>query len=169
MVYFNGSVKLKICEAVELRPTDFATRHQMGGSKDVRPIDPYLCVEVDDVHIARTTSKPKTTRPVWNEEFSHEVHNGQQIGFTVFHDAAIPPDEFVANCSLLFEDLKSQSDIWVRILLSCLMCAFCVVLPILRKRRVDRTTMRFDVLNKDDKQSSVPALLLDIIILFSRS
>lgn len=116
MAVFNGSVKLKIYEAVDLRPTDFATRHQVGASKNSTLIDPYISVDVDELHIARTTTKPRTFKPSWNEDFTAEVHHGVQIGLTVFHDAAIPPDEFVANCTVAFEDLadKQTSDIWVR-------------------------------------------------------
>lgn len=29
MVYFNGTIKLTVCEAEDLKPTDFATRHQV--------------------------------------------------------------------------------------------------------------------------------------------
>ncbi|KAK3591279.1 hypothetical protein CHS0354_004327 [Potamilus streckersoni] len=112
MVYFNGTIKLKICEAVDLRPTDFSARFQM--VKGVQNIlDPYIAFDIDDIHVARTTTKPKTSKPVWNEDFQTEIHNGQTIGLTVFHDAAIPPDEFVANCSISFEDLKQQADIWI--------------------------------------------------------
>ncbi len=119
MPYFNGSLRLKILEAQDLRPTDFATRF---GSKSLQLIDPYIEVDVDEVHVAKTTTKFKTFKPVWNEEFNSEVHNGQTIGLTVFHDAAIPPDEFVANCSVAFEDLISQqsADIWVRIHHTCI-------------------------------------------------
>lgn len=39
------------------------------------------------------------------------------LGLTVFHDAAIPPDDFVANCNIPFEDLvnrdKEAADFWV--------------------------------------------------------
>lgn len=39
------------------------------------------------------------------------------LGITVFHDAAIPPDDFVANCTIPFDDLmhrdKDASDFWV--------------------------------------------------------
>lgn len=35
----------------------------------------------------------------------------------MFHDAAIPPDDFVANCTIPFEDLmhrdKDATDFWV--------------------------------------------------------
>ncbi|KAL5009255.1 hypothetical protein ScPMuIL_014836 [Solemya velum] len=115
MVFFNGSMKVKICEAVDLRPTDFSTRHQMTvGNKNLPPsIDPYISLDVDEMHFARTSTKIKSTKPIWNEDFDTQVHNGQVIGMTVFHDAAIPPDEFVANCTLPFDDLKRHSDIWV--------------------------------------------------------
>lgn len=66
----------------------------------------------------RSTTKPKTFDPCWNESFIHEVTNAKNIGLTVFHDAAIPPDDFVANCTIPFEDLahrdKEQQDFWVR-------------------------------------------------------
>lgn len=65
----------------------------------------------------RSTTKPKTFDPCWNEYFIHEVHNAKNINLTVFHDAAIPPDDFVANCVIPFEDLvhreKEQQDFWV--------------------------------------------------------
>jgi novel protein kinase C epsilon type len=77
--------------------------------------DPYIAVDIDEAPLARTQTKLKTLAPVWNEEMSSHVRNGQCIGFTVFHDCAIPPDEFVANCTLAFEDIigTKKSDIWV--------------------------------------------------------
>ncbi|XP_052106988.1 calcium-independent protein kinase C-like isoform X2 [Mytilus californianus] len=115
MASFTGSMKLKICEAVDLRPTDCATRLQMSVAKAVQLIDPYISIDLDDIHVYRTSTKPKTLKPVWNEDFHLEVHNGQTIGLTVFHDAAIPPDEFVANCFLSFDDIKDQKsrDMWI--------------------------------------------------------
>ncbi|KAK7104052.1 calcium-independent protein kinase C-like isoform X2 [Littorina saxatilis] len=114
MVYFNGSMKLKLCEAVELRPTDFSTRFvSMGPSKTPPILDPYINIDIDEVFMARSTTKAKTTKPVWNEDFTSEVHNGQNVNLTVFHDSTIPPDEFVAICTLSFEDLKDKADLWV--------------------------------------------------------
>lgn len=117
MVFFNGSMKIKICEAADLKATDFATRH----SRQISVLDPYISIDVDDIHVARTTSKQKSNRPTWNEEFRTEVHNGQNVGFTVFHDAAIPPDIFIANCTVAFEDLATSPclDIWVTIIIIC--------------------------------------------------
>lgn len=66
-----------------------------------------------------STTKPKTFDPVWNENFVHEVHNAKNLSLTVFHDAAIPPDDFVANCNIPFEDMmqrqKEQQDFWVSV------------------------------------------------------
>lgn len=76
----------------------------------------------------RSTTKQKTSDPSWNEYFIHEVHNAKNIGLTVFHDAAIPPDDFVANCTILFEDLahrdKEQQDFWVRFFFILLLSYF---------------------------------------------
>ncbi|KAH9514541.1 Calcium-independent protein kinase C [Bulinus truncatus] len=117
MVFFNGSVKIKICEAVDLKPTDFSMRLQMGSTKErtSQMIEPYVNIDVDEVYVAKTTTKPKSVKPqwVWNEDFTSEVHNGQNVNLTVFHDAAIPPDEFVANCSISFDEVKGKSDFWV--------------------------------------------------------
>lgn len=113
---FTGSVKLKVIGATDLKPAILAQRRTFGGLKS---IDPYVSVNVDDVHIAQTTSKPKTSTPVWNEEFESEVENGETLGITVFHNAIMPPDPFVANSSVPFEEImnsgvKGISDIWVR-------------------------------------------------------
>ncbi|KAK3776694.1 hypothetical protein RRG08_045517 [Elysia crispata] len=113
MVLFNGSVKLKICEAVDLKPTDFSTRLQMGRASQM--IEPYVNIDVDEMYVAKTTTKAKSVKPqwIWNEDFTSEVHNGQNVNLTVFHDAAIPPDEFVANCTIPFDDVKGKSDFWI--------------------------------------------------------
>lgn len=65
----------------------------------------------------RSSTKQKTFDPVWNECFIHDLQNANVIGLTVFHDKAIPPDDFVANCTIPFEELchreKDQLDFWV--------------------------------------------------------
>lgn len=122
---FTGSVKVKICEATGLRPTDFQKRHAMsfavgGKQPEEQLIDPYLTIDVDDRHEAKSTTKQKTFDPVWNEEFEvKELEAANSLTLTVFHDAAIPPDDFVANCSIPFEDLlgrsKDDQDFWVNL------------------------------------------------------
>ncbi|XP_052756636.1 protein kinase C isoform X3 [Galleria mellonella] len=115
---FSGTVRVRVCEATGLRPTDFQKRHTVTfGKPDDQPIDPYVSIDADEHHLDRSTTKPKTFDPVWNETFIHEVHNVTSLGITVFHDAAIPPDDFVANCTIPFEDLmhrdKEATDFWV--------------------------------------------------------
>lgn len=121
MPHFSGTLKLKVCEAMDLRPTEFATRHANVVGKQAMLIDPYVAVDIDEVHVDRSSTKQKTFKPVWNEQFTTEVHSGQNLGLTVFHDAAIPPDDFVANCNISFDELlnsskelgKNESDVWV--------------------------------------------------------
>jgi len=112
---------VKLCEAVDLRPTDFQRRHNVGlaGKLVDSTIDPYVFIDIDEVHVHRTTTKQKTFCPTWNESFLSEVQSATNLGLTVFHDAAIPPDDFVANCSISFDELinitKDHSDIWVNL------------------------------------------------------
>ena len=107
---FTGSVKLKVLEARDLKPAMLAQRR-------VKSIDPYVSVHVDDVHIAQTSPKPKTSTPIWNEEFESEIENGETLGITVFHNAIMPPDPFLANSSVPLEEIinSGTSDIWVRL------------------------------------------------------
>lgn len=93
-----------------MRPTDFQKRLNMTfGKPDEQLIDPYVTIDVDETHVAQTTTKQKTFSPVWNESFEHSVENAKTLTLTVFHDAAIPPDDFVANCSIPFEDLLNKT------------------------------------------------------------
>ena len=114
---FTGKLTLKVCEAVDLKPTDFQTRHNVAikpGAEQSVSLDPYVSIDVDEQYINRSTSKSKTLCPVWNESFETECENAQNVGLTIFHDAAIPPDVFVANCIIPFEDVEDKkTDIWV--------------------------------------------------------
>ncbi|XP_060520521.1 protein kinase C [Cylas formicarius] len=115
---FTGTVRVKICEAQGLRPTDCSKRHAFGKA-DEQLLDPYVTVDVDDAQFAQSTTKQKTSDPVWNELFEHNVENAKTLSLTVFHDAAIPPDTFVANCSIPFEEIltrdKEEADFWVNL------------------------------------------------------
>ncbi|XP_053201503.1 calcium-independent protein kinase C-like [Panonychus citri] len=113
---FTGTLKLTIIEAIELKPTEYSTRH---GNVVSKSLDPYVSIDVDDIHIDRTSTKQKNFHPIWNENFCTEVHNAQSLLLTVFHDAAIPPDDFVANCSIIIDDIlndgrnKDTNDFWI--------------------------------------------------------
>jgi len=112
MVYFTGRLKITIVEAENLKATDYATRHSsLVGAARIN-LDPYIALDIDDVHFAKTKAKLKTLNPGYKEEFETDVHNGQVLGLTVFDDSPIQ-DDFVANCSIPLEDLTENCDIWV--------------------------------------------------------
>lgn len=119
---FTGTIKIEICEAVGLRATD----KQRKFWQDEPILDPYVHMDIDEKYIDRSSTKPKTFAPVWNESFTHEVQDAVMLGLTVFHDAALPPDYFVANCHIPFEELINlqdgkTSDFWVSRLVRFLM------------------------------------------------
>ncbi|XP_039387371.1 protein kinase C epsilon type isoform X5 [Mauremys reevesii] len=105
MVVFNGLLKIKICEAVNLKPTPWSLRHAVGPKPQTFLLDPYIALNVDDSRIGQTSTKQKTNSPAWNDEFVTDVCNGRKIEMAVFHDAPIGYDDFVANCTIQFEDL----------------------------------------------------------------
>jgi len=107
---FSGTIKLKLCEAGGLKPTDLQRRPMTFMKPDEPSIDPYVTIDVDDMHLARSTTKPRSCDPVWGESFEHTVEGANKLYFTVFHSAAIPPDKFVANVAVPFEDLLRRKD-----------------------------------------------------------
>lgn len=60
---FTGTLRLKICEACGLRPTDFQTRHTMtfGRLADQQLIDPYVSIDVDQNFIGNASEPPPLT------------------------------------------------------------------------------------------------------------
>uniref|UniRef100_A0A8C4GZ12 Protein kinase C n=1 Tax=Dicentrarchus labrax TaxID=13489 RepID=A0A8C4GZ12_DICLA len=107
---FNGYLKLRIGEAVDLKPTTFSLRHSVIFNKAPLALDPYIVVKVDDYKIGQTHTKQKTNTPTYNEEFCLNVSDGKQIEMAVFHDTPIGYDDFVANCIVQFEDLIKTSN-----------------------------------------------------------
>ncbi|KAM8833209.1 protein kinase C eta type [Synchiropus picturatus] len=107
---FNGYVKLRIGEALELKPTTFSQRHSLIFHKSAPALDPYIVVKVDDFKIGQTHTKQKTNTPTYNEEFCLNVNDGRRIELAVFHDTPIGYDDFVANCTIQFEDLLKSSN-----------------------------------------------------------
>uniref|UniRef100_A0A3P8SYE4 Protein kinase C n=1 Tax=Amphiprion percula TaxID=161767 RepID=A0A3P8SYE4_AMPPE len=105
MVVFNGQLKIKICEALNLKPTAWSLRHAVGPKTQTFLLDTYIALNVDDSRVGQTSTKQKTNSPAWNDEFTTEVHDGCRIELSVFHDAPIGYDDFVANCIIQFEDI----------------------------------------------------------------
>lgn len=118
---FNGYLKLRIGEAVDLKPTTTSLRHAVMFNKANQTLDPYIIVKVDEYKIGQTHTKQKTNMPTYNEEFSVNVNSGKQLELAVFHDAPIGYDDFVANCTIQFDDLMKSTNReesfegWVRI------------------------------------------------------
>uniref|UniRef100_A0A3P9KKT9 Protein kinase C n=1 Tax=Oryzias latipes TaxID=8090 RepID=A0A3P9KKT9_ORYLA len=102
---FNGYLKLRIGEALDLKPTTASTRHSVIFNKAPLALDPYMVVKVDEYKIGQTHTKQKTNQPTYNEEFCMNVNDGKQIELAVFHDTPLGYDDFVANCIIQFEDL----------------------------------------------------------------
>ncbi|KAJ8416090.1 hypothetical protein AAFF_G00381120 [Aldrovandia affinis] len=109
MVFFIGLLKIKICEAVDLKPTAWSLRHAVGPKTQTFLLDTYIALNVDDSRVGQTSIKQKTNNPVWNNEFVTEVQDGREIELSVFHDAPIGYDDFVANCTIQFEELLQNS------------------------------------------------------------
>lgn len=105
MVVFNGVLKIKVCEALDLKPTPWSLRHAVGPKTQTFLLDTYIALNVDDSRVGQTSTKQKTNSPAWNDEFVTEVYDGKKIELSVFHDAPIGYDDFVANCTIQFEDL----------------------------------------------------------------
>ena len=118
-IMFNGRLKTTVIEAKGLQHTSFQTRHQMAESLKPVPLNPYITTDVDNLTIERTSTKAKTHDPTWNETFTTDLlRNAEEAGFTVFHDATIPPDEFVANCKISLSELIEKEeqpihDLWI--------------------------------------------------------
>ncbi|KAA0717689.1 Protein kinase C epsilon type [Triplophysa tibetana] len=105
MVVFNGLLKIKVCEALDLKPTAWSLRHAVGPKTQTFLLDTYIALNVDDFRVGQTSTKQRTNSPAWHDEFETEVHDGRKIELSVFHDAPIGYDDFVANCTIQFEEL----------------------------------------------------------------
>lgn len=110
---YNGQTTIKIVEAENLKATDYSTRIFQNSAF---LLSPYINIDVDDTPLGRTVTKQRSQNPIFNEEFQTDIHLGKMLNITVFHDSALPPDEFVANCTIALSqnELKiGTNDLWV--------------------------------------------------------
>uniref|UniRef100_UPI00358E7214 protein kinase C epsilon type-like isoform X1 n=1 Tax=Myxine glutinosa TaxID=7769 RepID=UPI00358E7214 len=106
MVVFNGSLRLRVQEAAELLPTPWSQRHGLGSLRGPpNLLDPYVALNVDENRVGQTQTRQRTNAPRWDEEFASEVTGARRIELAVFHDTPIGYDDFVANCTIPFEEL----------------------------------------------------------------
>jgi len=114
---FDGRLKVTICGAKDLQHTNLTERFdefQLSKAKTkeaATTLEPYVAIDVDEVAVERTSTKQKTKDPTWNETFTTDLlRKAEVVGFTVWHDATIPPDAFVANCSISLGHLIDKED-----------------------------------------------------------
>lgn len=53
---FTGTLRVKICEASGLKPTDYQKRHELnfGKNNDKKDLDPYVSLNVDEKFIGES-------------------------------------------------------------------------------------------------------------------
>jgi novel protein kinase C epsilon type len=110
---FSGCIKVKVIEAENLKATDYSKRISFNSNM---LISPYVQMDVDEEHnVGRTLTKVRNVQPTFNEDFSIQVKDGRVLNCTIFHDSALPPDEFVANCSINLHEFKGKenADTWI--------------------------------------------------------
>lgn len=70
MTVFNGTVKVRVVEARELRPTEWSKRFTAAASAhDQLLVDAYVNVDCDEGHVGQTPTRPKTNTPLWNVDY----------------------------------------------------------------------------------------------------
>ncbi|XP_010862655.1 protein kinase C epsilon type isoform X2 [Esox lucius] len=105
MPVFSGVLKVRVCEAVDLKPTPWALRHAGGKNSSSFLLDPYLTLNLDHTHLGQTCTKNRTNSPAWNQDFTAQMTEGRKLEMSVFHDAPIGYDDFVAHCTIQLEDI----------------------------------------------------------------
>lgn len=107
---FNGKAIIKIIEAQQLKPTDFSLQCQ----SSTLIVSPYIYIDIDDLPIGRTQTVKKEANPSYMQEYEVDVLSGYQLNFNIFHNAALPPDQFVAGSSIKFTEIKAKGkNIWL--------------------------------------------------------
>ncbi|KAK7150492.1 hypothetical protein R3I93_011664 [Phoxinus phoxinus] len=104
---FNGYLRLRIGEAVDLKPTTFSTRHTFHKKTH---LDPYIVVKVDNLKVGQTATKSKTNKPSFDDEFCPYISNGKELELAVFNNIPIGYDDFVANYRIHLDQLIVPSN-----------------------------------------------------------
>ncbi|XP_062406085.1 protein kinase C, eta, b [Sardina pilchardus] len=107
---FNGFLKVRVGEAVDLKPTSFSKRHSIRPNVKSNLMDPYIVAKVDNVKIGQTETKSKTNSPTYNEVLCAQISDAKILELAVFHDTPIGYDDFVANCTFQLEDMMDTAN-----------------------------------------------------------
>uniref|UniRef100_A0A915K6Q7 Protein kinase C n=1 Tax=Romanomermis culicivorax TaxID=13658 RepID=A0A915K6Q7_ROMCU len=76
---FTGTAKISVLEAVNLE----STSSRSNASRNSANLRPYVKVDIDEYLIGKTDAIRRSSAPKWGKEFSTNVENGQNIGFTI--------------------------------------------------------------------------------------
>ena len=99
MSSFTGVVRLTVIEATGLKPVT------VPGGKVLSVMEPYCVIDFDDFYFGATSTKSKTSNPVWGEAIEETVEDSQRLQLTVFHSSTIGSDNFIAHAHIMVEDL----------------------------------------------------------------
>lgn len=79
---FSGTLRVKICEASGLKPTDYQKRHELnfGKNNDKKDLDPYVSLNVDEKFIGESDDAPPEVgqRPLRAGKFA-KLSDGRKI------------------------------------------------------------------------------------------
>lgn len=80
MVYFNGTLRVKVVQAANLRPARHVVHRSRPLSKaPAVELNPYIVLSIDKCDFAKTKPKVKTSNPEYYEQFETYVVDGQVI------------------------------------------------------------------------------------------
>jgi novel protein kinase C epsilon type len=114
MKSYTGNLKFKVLEASDLKPPT------LPGGIVLSSIEAYVVVSIDDILYGQTKPKDKTLSPLWNEEFEAEIYRGEQLQVTLFHNALVGSDPFVASVRVPLEEVldggrANVRDFWLEL------------------------------------------------------
>jgi novel protein kinase C epsilon type len=116
MIY-TGTIKVKVIEATDLQLTNYSVR--LGSVFAPKTLQPFVKIDSDEINLDRTSNQQRGQDPVWDEEFTVQIQDASVLTFTIFHDAILPPDVFIADCNISLEHILNASesnepvDFWV--------------------------------------------------------
>eukprot|EP00092_Neocalanus_flemingeri_P021150 GFUD01022924.1.p1 GENE.GFUD01022924.1~~GFUD01022924.1.p1 ORF type:complete len:664 (+),score=141.22 GFUD01022924.1:113-2104(+) len=109
---FCGKIFIKVVSAESLPDT---VESKFTSNKDVPQLNPYVNIQIDEIDVAKvgigTSAQKHTLNPTWNHVCDEiYVDFGEMISFTVYHNAVVKPDDFIANCNIPISSLLEAKE-----------------------------------------------------------
>lgn len=103
----TGTLEVTIIEGRKLKDRDFFSKN-----------DAYVEIYLEKKYRQRTTIKNNSNNPIWNEQFTFNIHKGDEtIHFAVFDDDLIGRDS-IGNGKIKLKqvfDNDNQFDEWIKL------------------------------------------------------